>query len=147
MPELSDSPAVPRSGTTYDRVTNIQESVVKVSSDLTIVLDLFTPKNQSTLDKNDSDFGFGGVMVLPDQSGPFPHLAVAAGKTGTMFLMTADNLGGYSPSKNNVLGAFTIGNAGAGNRISLIPTSYHVSSVVAAAPSKYGNLHSRLRLS
>lgn len=28
------------SGTTYDGVTNIQESVVKLSSDLTIVLDL-----------------------------------------------------------------------------------------------------------
>jgi hypothetical protein len=102
------------SGTTYDGVTNIQESVVKVSSDLSTVLDLFTPKNQSTLDKKDEDFGSGGVMVLPDQSGTFPHLAVAAGKTGTMFLMNADNLGGYSASKNNVLGTFSIGNCWCG---------------------------------
>jgi len=97
------------SGTTYDGVTNMQESVVKVSPDLTTVLDLFTPMNQSTLDQHDTDFGSGGVMLLPDQTGSFPHLAVAAGKTGTMFLMNADNLGGYSPTKNNVLGAYSIG--------------------------------------
>ena len=39
------------SGTTYDGVTNIQESMVKVSSDLTTVLDLFTPSNQAGLDR------------------------------------------------------------------------------------------------
>src|SRR5208337_187306 len=35
---------------TYDGVTNIQESVVKVTSTLTSVVDLFTPSNQSELD-------------------------------------------------------------------------------------------------
>ena len=84
------------SGTTYDGVSNIQESVVKVSPDLTTVLDLFTPSNQASLDAWDADFGSGGVLVLPDQSGKTPHLAVAAGKVGTMFLMNVDNLGGYS---------------------------------------------------
>jgi hypothetical protein len=97
------------SGTTYDGVSNIQESVVKVSSDLTTVLDLFTPSNQATLEQGDIDFGSGGVMVLPDQPGSKPHLAVAAGKFGTMFLMNEDNLGGYSTTKNNVLGSYSIG--------------------------------------
>jgi hypothetical protein len=97
------------SGTTYDGVTNIQESVVKVSSDLTTVLDLFTPSNQASLDQADTDFGSGGVMVLPDQPGSIPHLAVAAGKYGSMFLMNEDDLGGYSTTKNNVLGTYTIG--------------------------------------
>ena len=32
------------SGTTYDGVTNIQESVVKVSPNLTRVLSIFTPR-------------------------------------------------------------------------------------------------------
>ena len=67
------------SGTTYDGVTNIQESVVKVSPNLSSVLSLFTPSNQSLLDQSDGDFGSGGVMVLPDQAGSIPHLAVAAG--------------------------------------------------------------------
>ncbi len=97
------------SGTTYDGVSNIQESVVKVSSNLTTVLDLFTPDNQANLDQRDADFGSGGLLILPDQAGPKPHLAVAAGKVGTMFLMNVDNLGGYSTVKNNVLAAYQIG--------------------------------------
>ena len=97
------------SGTTYDGVTNIQESVVKVSPDLTTVLDLFTPKNQAVLDQTDADFGSGGAMVLPDQAGSYPHLVIAAGKTGGMFLMNGDDLGGYSTQKNNVLATANIG--------------------------------------
>ncbi|MFZ0733448.1 MAG: hypothetical protein WAM79_14060 [Candidatus Sulfotelmatobacter sp.] len=97
------------SGTTYDGISNIQESVVKVSSDLTTVLDLFTPSNQASLDQADNDFGSGGVMVLPDQPGSTPHMAVAAGKVGSLFFMNEDSLGGYSTQKNNVLGTYTIG--------------------------------------
>ena len=95
--------------TSYDGVTNIQESVVKVSPTLTTVLDLFTPKNQPALDQADTDFGSGGVLVLPDQPGSISHLAVAAGKAGSMFLMNEDDLGGYSPSRNHVLGSYGVG--------------------------------------
>jgi hypothetical protein len=101
-------------GNTYDGVSNIQESVVKVSPDLTTVLDVFTPKNQAFLEQIDGDFGSGGVMVLPDQSGSTPHLAVAAGKVGAMFLMNEDDLGGYSTVRNNVLGTYKIGDCWCG---------------------------------
>lgn len=97
------------SGTTYNGVSNIQESAVKVTSTLSTVLDLFTPADQATLDADDEDFGSGGLLVLPDQPGSIPHLAVAAGKDGEMYLMNEDNLGGYSTRKNNVLGAYPIG--------------------------------------
>jgi hypothetical protein len=97
------------SGTTYDGVTNIQESVVKIAPSLTDVLDLFTPSNQSSLDVLDEDFGSGGVLVLPDQAGSTPHLAVAAGKYGVMYFMNEDSLGGYSTSGNNVLGSYNVG--------------------------------------
>jgi len=97
------------SGTTYDGISNIQESVVKVSPDLTTVLDLFTPRNQAALDQSDADFGSGGVMVLPDQPGQIPHLAVAAGKVGSMYLMNADHLGGYNTNRNAVLGTYSVG--------------------------------------
>ena len=82
------------SGNTYDGVTNIQESVIKVSANLTNVVDLFTPSDQGNLDQWDSDFGSGGVLVLPDQLGSTPHLAVAAGKDGNMYFMNEDHLGG-----------------------------------------------------
>jgi hypothetical protein len=97
------------SGTTYDGVSNIQESVVKVSPDLSTVLDLFTPKNQSVLDQTDQDFGSGGVLVLPDQAGSTPHIAVAAGKDGNLFMMNEDSLGGYSPIANHNLATYSIG--------------------------------------
>jgi hypothetical protein len=97
------------SGTTYDGITNIQESVVKVSPTISSVVDLFTPMNQPSLDQGDTDFGSGGVLVLPDQSGPKPHLAVAAGKFGTMYLMNVDHMGGFNPTKNNVLGEYGAG--------------------------------------
>jgi hypothetical protein len=97
------------SGTTYDGVTNVQESVVKVTPDLTAMLDIFTPMNQSSLDQADTDFGSGGVLVLPPQPGSVPHLAVAAGKDGNMYFMNEDSLGGYSPTTNNVLGTYSIG--------------------------------------
>jgi len=110
------------SGTTYDGITNIQESVVKVSPTLTTVVDLFTPNNQSGLDQSDADFGSGGVLVLPDQPGATPHLAVAVGKVGTMYFMNEDSLGGYSPSTNNVLGSYVVGGCWCGPSYFVDPT-------------------------
>jgi hypothetical protein len=110
------------SGTTYDGVTNIQESVLKMSPDLGTVLDLFTPSDWSSLDQSDNDFGSGGVMVLPDQPGNTPHLAVAAGKEGNMFFMNEDNLGGYSVSQNNVLGTYYVGGCWCGQSYFVDPT-------------------------
>ncbi|MFY9646046.1 MAG: hypothetical protein WAK29_12755 [Terriglobales bacterium] len=107
---------------TYDGVTSIQESVVKISSTLSTDLDLFTPSNQVSLDQGDEDFGSGGVLVLPDQPGSIPHLAVAAGKAGTMFLMNEDDLGGYSPNSNNVLGSYYIGGCWCGESYYVDPT-------------------------
>jgi hypothetical protein len=91
------------SGTTYNSVSNLSESVAKVSPDLTQVLSFFTPSDVSELDIGDTDFGSGGVLLLP----PAPSvaaslpLAVAAGKEGTMFLLNRNNLGGYTPSGPN----------------------------------------------
>ena len=110
------------SGTTYDGVTNIQESVVKVSSNLTTVLDLFTPSNQGSLDQSDADFGSGGVLVLPDQPGSTPHLAVAVGKVGAMFLMNEDNLGGYSTTTNNVIATYSVGGCWCGQSYFVDPS-------------------------
>ncbi len=80
---------------TYDGVLNIGESIVKFAPNLAM-LDLFTPSNVNILDKNDTDLGSGGVMVLPDLSAQsVPHLAVAAGKDGRLFILNRDRLGGF----------------------------------------------------
>lgn len=111
------------SGNSYTGTTNIQESTIKVSSDLSSVVDLFTPADWASLDEYDTDFGSGGVLVLPDQEGTYPHLAVAAGKNGLMFLMNEDSLGGYSGNKkNNVLGTYNIGGCWCGESYYVDPS-------------------------
>lgn len=76
---------------------NKPESIVHLSGDLSTLLDSFTTYNYFKLDQEDSDMGSGGLLVLPDQPGSIPHLAVAGGKGGRFFLLNRDNLGGYTP--------------------------------------------------
>jgi hypothetical protein len=57
------------------------DSAVKLSTSNGLsVSDYFTPSNQAYLDQNDLDFGSGGVMLLPDQPGLYPHLLVTQGQ-------------------------------------------------------------------
>ncbi len=84
-------------GTTYNSIHNVAESVIKLSPDLTKLVDFFTPANVAVLDENDTDFGSGGVMVAPDQSGSVPHVLAAAGKDGRLFMLNADAMGGFTP--------------------------------------------------
>ncbi len=127
------------SGSTYDGVHNIQESVVRMSPDLTSVLGLFTPSGAQfgvgTLDAQDNDFGSGGVLVLPDQPGALPHLAVASGKVGQLYLLNRDNLGGYNPNgPNNVVGTYDAGSCWCGP--SYFRGSDHVGRVVTSGGSQ-----------
>ena len=99
---------IPTSGS-YDSVNNLSESVVNLSSDLTSVMDFFTPSNVNTLDANDADFSAGGVLLIPAQSGPVANLAVALGKDGRMYLMNQQNLGKFTPGgPDKVLGTFAL---------------------------------------
>jgi hypothetical protein len=94
---------------TYAPPTNIQESVVEMSGDLTNVLGVFTPSNQQTLDATDGDLGSGGVLLVPGQSSlPVPYLAFVAGKSGYVYLLNRQNFAGAtSPSK--VVQSFLLG--------------------------------------
>ncbi|MBV8675454.1 MAG: chitobiase/beta-hexosaminidase C-terminal domain-containing protein [Acidobacteriaceae bacterium] len=67
------------------------------------VQDEFTPYNQATLDGEDGDVGSGGTMVIPTQTtGSYPHLLIQAGKTGTIYLVNRDQMGGYHGTDNIV---------------------------------------------
>ena len=72
---------------TYDGVTNIQESAVSMQPSLAAISGIFTPANVFSLDMQDLDLGGGGVMLLPTQSGG-AKLATAAGKDGRLFLLS-----------------------------------------------------------
>lgn len=109
---------------TYGPNNNIQESVVRISWDLRSIGGIFTPYQPQNLDSADNDFGSGGVLALPDQPGPIPHLAVAAGKDGNMYLLNRDNLGGLSTDSNpstNVGPAYQIGGCWCGQSYFVAP--------------------------
>jgi outer membrane protein assembly factor BamB len=58
----------------------------------------FAPSNAPTLDQNDEDLGSGGPIALPTEyfgTKTIPHLIVQIGKDGRIFLVNADNMGGY----------------------------------------------------
>lgn len=68
------------------------------------VTDSFTPSIQAReLSGTDEDLGAGGVLVLPDQPGSHPHLLVQAGKTGILYLVDRDNMGGYGNGTDNIV--------------------------------------------
>ncbi|RPH65739.1 MAG: choice-of-anchor D domain-containing protein [Myxococcaceae bacterium] len=58
--------------------------------------DFFAPYDAEALNAWDADFGSGGPVGLPDSFGTpsVPHLGVAAGKQGFVYLLNRDDLGG-----------------------------------------------------
>ncbi len=56
----------------------------------------FSPWDEATLASQDEDLGAGGELLLPDQAGSHPHLLVAGGKQGILYLLDRDNLGQFS---------------------------------------------------
>jgi hypothetical protein len=77
----------------------LAESVVRlqVNADGTLTAkDFFSPYDNTRLDQNDTDFGSGGPMALPDGWGTaaHPHLMFQVGKDGRVYLLDRDNLGG-----------------------------------------------------
>jgi hypothetical protein len=76
---------------------NYSDSVVKISP-AGAVVDYFTPFDQATFNANDIDLGSAGVIVLPDAVGStlHPHLALATGKVGLLYLLDQTNLGKFN---------------------------------------------------
>jgi hypothetical protein len=71
------------------------ESVLKLPPDLTRVQDSFTPAAWHELNSTDTDFGSGGVMLLPAVKGQkAPPMAVAMGKPHVLYLLDQNRLGG-----------------------------------------------------
>jgi hypothetical protein len=82
-------------------------SALKLSTDSTgaiSVADYFTPSDVQNLTDQDLDFaGSGASVLLPDQPGPNPHLLVAAGKLGTIYLINRDQMGKFNAAQEDVV--------------------------------------------
>jgi len=80
------------------------DSIIKLpppTSKLFRVGDFFTPYDQQALSDADADVGSGGVMLVPDQTGPHPHLLIEAGKQGTIYVIDRDHMGKFNPNNND----------------------------------------------
>jgi hypothetical protein len=109
--QSGDGPATDAAGNIYFVTGNGQfdvntggidygDTLMKISQ-AGAVLDYFTPHDQQYMNDNDIDLGSGGVLLLPDQPGPHTHLAITAGKNGTIYLVDRDNMGHYNPNNDN----------------------------------------------
>jgi hypothetical protein len=68
-------------------------------------LNYFAPHDEASLSSTDMDQGSGGVLLLPDQPGPLPHLLVQTGKNGRIYLIDRDtgSMGEFNSSSDNVV--------------------------------------------
>lgn len=91
----------------YTNFMDYGDSIIKLdlangaptmSSAGTTVGDDFTPNDQATLNNNDQDQASGGVVVLPASVGGGGDQLVQVGKSGTIYVLNRENLGGYHPN-------------------------------------------------
>jgi len=85
---------------TWDGASNLSDSFVRLSPTLTL-LDYFTPFDQAPLSAKDLDVGSGGVVLVPDHSGAFPHEAIGCGKVAAIYVVDRDNMGKFQSSSNS----------------------------------------------
>jgi len=71
-----------------------------LSPNLTL-LDYFTPYNEVPLSKIDQDLGSGGVLLVSNQSGKFPHEAIGCGKNPAIYVLDRDNMGKFQSGSNS----------------------------------------------
>src|SRR5256885_2535347 len=60
--------------------------------------DMFAPFDQAKLNSSDADQGSGGALLLPDSVSGGKHLMAQVGKSGRIYILDRDNLGGFNPS-------------------------------------------------
>ncbi|MBI3474549.1 MAG: Ig-like domain-containing protein [Acidobacteria bacterium] len=77
-------------------------AVLKLDGNLDLV-DYFIPGSVAFLNAHDLDLSGCSPLVLPDLEGPFPHVIVASGKQGTIYVLNRDLLGMYAPNDTQII--------------------------------------------
>jgi len=93
---FGDTPGTNSYGNSFVRLTN--SGGLKVA-------DYFTPYNTIAEDNGDVDFGSAAPLLLPDMMDPngiTRHLALGAGKDGSLYVVDRDNMGQFNATKNDV---------------------------------------------
>jgi hypothetical protein len=77
------------------------DTLLKLDSHDLHVGDYFTPFDTDQLNADDNDLGSGGPVLLPDQPGSHPHLALIGGKAPMIYVLDRDRLGQFQPRDNS----------------------------------------------
>jgi hypothetical protein len=99
---VQNSPGGPHGREVGESVVKLNPNQLQTGHQMTVT-DYFAPYNWRDLNISDNDLGSGATMLLPDAAGSsdHPHLAVETGKTGQIYLIDRDNMGGYTPQGPN----------------------------------------------
>lgn len=76
----------------WDGIADFADSFVELSPNLGTVLGSYSPANQAMLGAYDLDLGSGGVLLVPDQSGTYPHEIIGCGKYPALFILNRDDM-------------------------------------------------------
>ncbi|HEX4851262.1 MAG TPA: discoidin domain-containing protein, partial [Puia sp.] len=89
-------------------IINRSESALKLTPTTNgfTVSSFFSPVNIAELEAGDLDFGVTQMMLIPNT-----NRVITSCKDGKMYLMDRDNMGGYSPTVNNVIQTIDLGGA------------------------------------
>jgi hypothetical protein len=77
---------------------DLNNGVPTMNASGTVVGDDFTPHDQASMNNNDFDVASGGVVLLPDSVGGGGRQLVQVGKSGRIYALNRENLGGYNPN-------------------------------------------------
>jgi hypothetical protein len=86
------------------------ESFLNLSPSTLAVRDFYTPSQNQNWSENDQDISGGGVIVLPDGTGPaaHPNLLVGTDKLGHIWLIDRSKMSGYVPGADNTVQFLTL---------------------------------------
>ena len=99
------------------------EAVIRLGAGPTFsgnTADYYAPSNWHDLDDGDTDLGGASEVILDMPGAKYPHLVVAGGKDGNMYVLNRDNLGGTNPTTDTSLLTMQVGN----NQIKGAPAAY-----------------------
>jgi hypothetical protein len=94
----------------YDNTMNYSISVIRLDLAKGIptmnangvqVGDMFTPFDEPNLNSTDQDQTSGGVLILPSAVSGGKNLMIQAGKSGRVYVLDRDNLGGFHPTNTS----------------------------------------------
>ena len=82
----------------FSATTELGESVIafNLANGGLTPTDAFTSFNYQDLNDHDWDLGSGGLLMVPNNNGPNPHMLIQSGKEGRIVVLNRDNLGGYA---------------------------------------------------